>query len=293
MKRIFGPLLVLISVSIALLIFCLFVFHATKHAPHKQAEVAKSPPIPQIVKPAPPPPPLQYVIGLSRNIPAGSILDSSDIMSVPVPAGKYPKNEIPYSEANVAYFIGTALKHTTLALSPLEAGDVIHAGDSGFLAAVLPSGYQALTVPVSPEDDQSGLVYPGDRLDIILSQKVDSSSVGQSYVSETLIHNVLVLAIGDKLTPVINQSGYAMPTKLFTLELTPKMAKTLLLASSVGQISYTVLSSDGENSPKNAKTSNQEIEQPVYLNQISSANNTSSHKITIFTPTGGQQDTAP
>lgn len=285
MKRIFGPALVLISTGVALLIFCLFVFHATKHQKQIKHEVVKTP---QIVKPAPPPPPPQYVIGLSHNLAAGTIINSSDLMSIPVPSGKYPKNQIPYSAESNKYFIGSVLKQTALADSPLETSQVINPGSAGFLAAALPTGYQALTLPISPDDDQSGLVYPGDRLDIILLQKLDASSTGQSYVSETLIHNALVIAVGDKLTPVLNESGYAMPTKMITLALTPIMAKTLLLAVHAGQISYTVLSNKDENS----KALTESIRQPVYFNQISPYG-TDDHKITIFTPSGGQQDTAP
>ena len=46
-------------------------------------------------------------------------------------------------------------------------------GDRGFLAAALGPGMRAITVPVSAKTGVGGFVFPGDRVDLMLTQTVD------------------------------------------------------------------------------------------------------------------------
>ena len=52
--------------------------------------------------------------------------------------------------------------------------------NAGFLAAVLEPGMRAVSVPVTPTSANSGLIFPGDRVDLILTQSlVESEERGQ------------------------------------------------------------------------------------------------------------------
>src|SRR3546814_11549162 len=53
-----------------------------------------------------------------------------------------------------------------------DLGALVHPDDRGFLAAALGPGMRAITVSVSKEEGVAGFVFPGDRVDVLLSQKL-------------------------------------------------------------------------------------------------------------------------
>ena len=58
--------------------------------------------------------------------------------------------------------------------NPLSDGNLVKPGDRGFLAAVLDPGMRALSVPVDEASSNAGLIFPGDRVDLILTQTIDA-----------------------------------------------------------------------------------------------------------------------
>src|SRR3546814_14937875 len=75
--------------------------------------------------------------------------------------------------------------------------------DRGFLAAALGPGMRAITVSVSKEEGVAGFVFPGDRVDVLLSQKlkVEEGSAypdDELYTAETIVRNVRVLATDQR-----------------------------------------------------------------------------------------------
>ena len=49
-------------------------------------------------------------------------------------------------------------------------------GDHGFLAAVLAAGMRAVTVGVDATTGAAGLIWPGDRVDLILTQTIQAAT---------------------------------------------------------------------------------------------------------------------
>src|SRR4029079_13746900 len=83
----------------------------------------------------------------------------------------------------------------------LLTSDALNPGDRGFLAAVLGSGMRAVTVGVDAVSGLSGLVWPGDRVDLILTQAQDRADIplARRVSGETVLHDVRVLAIDRQL----------------------------------------------------------------------------------------------
>ncbi len=76
-----------------------------------------------------------------------------------------------------------ATRHSSLApssgarspsASRLSAGSVVKPGERGFLAAVLEPGMRAISVPVDEAAGNAGLIFPGDRVDLILTQTLSA-----------------------------------------------------------------------------------------------------------------------
>jgi pilus assembly protein CpaB len=125
---------------------------------------------------------------------------------------------------------------------PLTPTRVIRPGDRGFLAAVLRPGYRAFALRVNATSGVSGLVFPGDRIDIILTHSITDRTSGEAVerrASETILENVRVLAIDQTVDENATEPTYASN---FTLEVTPKQAEMLSVVRELGGLSISLRS---------------------------------------------------
>src|SRR5690606_39309743 len=79
---------------------------------------------------------------------------------------------------------GTVVRNAITAGQPLTKGAIVSPGDRGFLAAALGPGMRAITIPVSSLTGVAGLVFPGDRVDLLLTQTIKGDGP-ELKVSET------------------------------------------------------------------------------------------------------------
>ena len=82
---------------------------------------------------------------------------------------------------------GALLRHYLNSGAILTAGDVLHPRERGFLAAVLAPGARAISVGVDAVTGNGGLIWPGDRVDMILTQQLDEKDapIAKRFVGET------------------------------------------------------------------------------------------------------------
>jgi pilus assembly protein CpaB len=133
-----------------------------------------------------------------------------------------------------------------VAKEPLDKGDPIFAnkiikpGQGGFLAAVLQPGMRAVSVEVNRVTGNAGLILPGDIVDLVLTNKVDSQNSEQRdhYVGQTVLQKLRVLAIDQTM----NNKEEAKVAQTATLEVTPKDAEKVLVAEQLGQLSLVLRS---------------------------------------------------
>ncbi len=119
------------------------------------------------------------------------------------------------------------MRNAITAGQPLTKGALVSPGDRGFLAAALGPGMRAVTVAVSNQAAVAGFVFPGDRIDLVLTQTVAGGGDGPPLkVSETIMRNVRVLATDQRTDNVVGEDGKTKVStySTVTLEATPKMA---------------------------------------------------------------------
>ncbi len=58
---------------------------------------------------------------------------------------------------------------------PMLDKKVVQPGQRGFMSAILPKGYRAISVGVSERSTAGGFILPNDRVDVLLTRKVDDS----------------------------------------------------------------------------------------------------------------------
>jgi Flp pilus assembly protein CpaB len=78
-------------------------------------------------------------------------------------------------------------------------------GDNPPLSLVLPEGSRAVAAPIANVDAVSGLVRPGDYVDVILAIKFNvldaaGESIGSDSMATTILQNVKVLSIEQDVT---------------------------------------------------------------------------------------------
>lgn len=98
-------------------------------------------------------------------------------------------------------------------------------------SARLAQGRRAVTVPVDEISSLSGMVEPGDLIDIVVSLKKD----GKNFTF-TLLQSVTVLATGTKASPDDQDPGGRRTFTTITLDTTPEDAKRVIAAREVGRV---------------------------------------------------------
>jgi pilus assembly protein CpaB len=102
---------------------------------------------------------------------------------------------------------------------------------------------RAMSVTVSAETGAGGFILPNDRVDVLLTRKIDDGSNQKSSASETVLTNVRVLAIDQTFRPKGDEDKeYVVADKTATLELDPRQAEVISMAQDVGQLSLALRS---------------------------------------------------
>jgi pilus assembly protein CpaB len=126
---------------------------------------------------------------------------------------------------------------------PITQGSLVAPGDRGFLAAALGPGMRAVTIPVSARTGVAGFVFPGDHIDLVLTQTVKGTEQQPLKASETIIRNLRVLATDQSATQ--EQVEGKTKVKAFstvTVEVTPKIAEKIAVAQTIGTLSLSLRS---------------------------------------------------
>lgn len=179
-----------------------------------------------------------------KALPVGTILDEQSFRYQPWPKDMVEDAYYLEGQSDQAKLIGSVVRTAVSAGQPVTIGAVIQPGDRGFLAAALGPGMRAITVPVSMQSAVAGFVFPGDRIDVVLTQSVAGGGDGEPLkVSETIIRNVRVLAT-DQRTNALGEDGkpVVQPYSNVTLEVTPKIAEKVAVAQTLGSLSLALRS---------------------------------------------------
>jgi pilus assembly protein CpaB len=218
----------------------------------------------------------EQVLVASGLLSAGALLQPSDISSSSVDVNAVPDGASLDTPANRSDLIGSMIRSPISPGAPILASAVIHPGDHGFLAAVLAPGMRATTVGVDAVSGAAGLIWPGDHVDVLLTQTLDDPSVplGQRIAAEEVLKDVRVIATGQQLVQgTVTADGKEPPpaATTVTLEVTPDEAERVAVATRLGPLSLVVISSS--NAPVTAMTPAQTASsnQPVWADEVSPA----------------------
>src|SRR6185436_8032040 len=127
-------------------------------------------------------------------------------------------------ESDLTALNGSVVRYAVTAGAPVTQGALVKPGDRGFLAAALGPGMRAVTVSVSAQSGVAGFVFPGDRVDLMLTQDVAGGGDGPALkATETIIRNLRILAADHRTDKATDDAGNTIvaQTSNVTLEVTP------------------------------------------------------------------------
>jgi pilus assembly protein CpaB len=199
------------------------------------------------------------VLVATGDISAGSFIHADkDVTWVDWPQASLSPSYITPDVHKIEEFNGAVARYPIASGGPITTTSVVRASEGGFMSAVLQPGMRAVSIAVSLTSGNAGFVFPGDKVDLLLTHKIPvKESTGNDSVlaSETFIQDVRVLAIDQMLD---NPENKAVVAKTITLEVSPKQAEMINVASSLGSISVSLRSLEGNKAVVAAKPGEKE-----------------------------------
>lgn len=185
------------------------------------------------------------ILVATRALPIGTILGPDSFRYQPWPKDLVQNAYYLKGEADLAALNETVVRTPISAGQPITQGSLVRPGDRGFLAAALGPGMRAVTVAVSAQSGVAGFVFPGDRVDLVLTQDVAGGGDGPPLkASETIIRNLRVLATDQRTDNVVNEEGKTVVSTFstVTIEATPKISEKIAVAQTIGSLSLSLRS---------------------------------------------------
>jgi pilus assembly protein CpaB len=184
------------------------------------------------------------VLVAQRALPVGTIITADAFAFQEWPKEMVQDAYFIDGEADMSKLLGTVVRFPITAGQPLTQGALVSPGDRGFLAAALGPGMRAVTISVSARTGVGGFVFPGDHVDLVMTQAVGGSSEGNSLkTAETFLRNLRVLATDQSTeSETVDGKTVVRAFRTVTLEVTPRIAEEIAVAETIGSLSLSLRS---------------------------------------------------
>jgi pilus assembly protein CpaB len=186
---------------------------------------------------------IEVLVAAERLTP-GSFVKPGALRWQTWPDVELPRSYLVRGRDDATAFEGSVVRQLLTPGDPILADNLIRPGDRGFLAAVLDPDMRAVSVPVDEASSNAGLILPGDRVDLILTQSVGSPGerAVARRVSETVLENLRVIAMGRRLHTDPEDDIGTSPIRTTTLEVSPEGAEVVALVTELGKLSLSLRS---------------------------------------------------
>ncbi|MDP2354542.1 MAG: Flp pilus assembly protein CpaB [Beijerinckiaceae bacterium] len=198
-------------------------------------------PTEEVVQQAPAPKAVGYYVA-ARPLPRGTLARDEDFVVRSAQADRVPAEAILETLDSKASLSGSLVRKFVEAGSPITLNDIVRPQDRGFLASVLAPDTRAISIKVDEESGVSGLIRPGDRVDVLLTQMFEKADPGRRALSETVLRNIRIIAIDQEIV----QGGRALAAAsakqaaTVSLELLPDQVQRITVAKQLGKLSLSV-----------------------------------------------------
>lgn len=179
------------------------------------------------------------VLVAKNDMPIGHIVTANDFELVTWPDEDIHDSYLTQQTNAQSSLAGSVVRHGVLAGEPITRSRFVSPGQFGFMAAILSPGMRAVTVAVDRTSGLAGFIFPGDRVDLIVTHQIASGGEQARFISETFLKNARVLAVDTKTS---DQNGEPELSKTITIEVTPSIAERINVVLRMGTISLSLRS---------------------------------------------------
>ena len=217
------------------------------------------------------------VLAALHALPSGTLLREGDIGWKEIASGQTSPGQLMRGTTSETEILGAITRRDFTAGEPLIGSELVKPGDRRFLATALRAGRRAMSISVDAPQTASGLVLPGDYVDVILTQNFGDNltDIAQRSAGETVLRNVRVVAmdqsLGAQAKPAVQAGAAGAETrvpKTITLEVDERQAQTLSVAMQLGKLHLAVRSLEGTGA---AVPGERDQSGPTWASDVSSA----------------------
>lgn len=168
------------------------------------------------------------------------------VASKPVPIGSKLKSElikmVPYAEESLpeGYFVDPQKIEGRIVLTALSLNEPVLEKDlapnvsNAGISSLIKKGKRAIAIKGNKIMGLSGLIQPGDRVDVLMTHIPKNSKKTEMNFTKVILENILVLATGHHIVP--EKDGKPSSTEIYTLEVSLEVGEKLIAAASLGKL---------------------------------------------------------
>ena len=184
--------------------------------------------------------PMESIFVATADIPLGQVLIADMVRLEEWPQDKIPEGavrtmeEIDGNRTLTRLYPGEPILHAKL----IDANKFAGASEK------IPKGYRVASVKVTMDSSASGLINPGDRVDVLVFLKRGRGITMTG--TRTILKNVTVFAVNDRFQRNPDEEESAARAKTVSVLVKPDQVERLMLAQELGRIKLSLRRSDDD-----------------------------------------------
>jgi pilus assembly protein CpaB len=152
---------------------------------------------------------------------------------------EWPRDKVPEGAIRTLEELGERFPRTRLyAGEPILQAKLMDSREGTSPALTIPKGFRVVSVKVTVESSVSGLVQPGDRVDLLVFLR-KSGEVPETG-TKTILRDVNVFSVDGETQRSVDADGEARNLRTVSLLVKPDQAESVQLASELGQLSLSL-----------------------------------------------------
>jgi pilus assembly protein CpaB len=149
---------------------------------------------------------------------------------------KWPKDRIPEGAISKLEDLNDKFPRVRLFTGePILRAKLMDSKDGKENSAKIPEGYRVVSVKVTMDEVVSGLVQPGDRVDVVVFLKGNNTEINKT-MANTILKDVRVFAINSETERSTNKDGEQTVAKTVSLLVKPNQVESIMLAGELGKL---------------------------------------------------------
>ncbi len=158
---------------------------------------------------------------------------------------EWPKDKVPEGAiTKLADIEGRRPKQPLYAGEPILHRKLIDQSGAGGASEKIPKGYRVTSVKVTMDSAASGLLLPGDRVDVIVYLRQGGGILVP--MTRTILTDVTVFAVNEQITRETDADSNTINAKTVSLLVKPDQVERLMLATELGKLRLSLRRADDE-----------------------------------------------